>query len=379
MTASLKAPYFPGRMIRAIGRALALAAVVSACTPHAVLAPLPDDASQRPVVKVFTATNREGFAGTSSATRSEEIRFARIDVAIPPDRRAGEVRHPMGTPDAATDFLVAEAVQFPDARQFRSALSRELRRLPRAERDVIVYVHGFNNKFADGVLRNAQLTHDFALKGAAVHFSWPSAANPLGYVYDRGSALYSRDSLEELLQLVRVPEARRVAIVAHSMGALLTMETLRQMAIARPGSVAREIDGVLLISPDIDVDVFRSQARRIGELPGTFAVFLSERDRALSLSARLTGVQERLGNLRDPARIAEFEVTLIDVSEFSSGIGHFSAASSPPLISILSAAAEVDNAFATDVSGRSGLLPGSVITVQNVTEFVLTAGGVAAP
>ena len=179
--------------------------------------------------------------------------------------------------------------------------------------------------------------------------------------------------------VVQVPEARRVGIVAHSMGALLTMETLRQMAIAKPGSVAREIDGVVLLSPDIDIDLFRSQARRIGKLPETFAVFLSERDRALNLSARLTGSEERLGNLSDPARIAEFEVTLVDVSEFSEGVGHLATLNSAPLISIIAAAAEVDNAFASDVSGRSGLLPGSVITVQNVTEFVLTAGGNVAP
>ncbi len=367
-----------GRTRRFAGTLLCLA-MAAACTPHAVLAPLPEDASAQTVVPVYTATNRQGFSGEDSANRSESLRFTRFDVAIPPTRRAGEVRHPRGMPNPNTDFLVSEAVEFAGARQFRAALSHELRRLPRAERDVIVYVHGFNNRFADGVLRHAQLTHDFALKGAAVHFSWPSAANPLGYAYDRGSALLSRDALEEMLRLVRVPEARRVAVVAHSMGAMLTMETLRQMAIAEPGSVARKVEGVLLISPDIDVDVFRSQARRIGKLPDTFAIFLSERDRALNLSARLTGAEERLGNLRDTARIAEFEVAVIDVSEFSTGLGHFATASSAPLISILSAAAEVDNAFASDMSGRSGILPGSVITVQNVTEFVLTAGGAAAP
>lgn len=358
---------------------LSLSMVLTGCTPHAVLAPLPEDAGARPVVQVFTATNRQGLSGTDSAVRSDTLGFARIDIAIPPERNAGQVVSPRGTVDPNNDFLVADAARFRDKQNFRVALSRALRTLPKAERDVVVYVHGFNNKFADGVLRHAQLTHDFELKGAAVHFSWPSAANPLGYAYDRDSALFSRDALEELLKLVRVPEARRVAVVAHSMGALLTMETLRQMAIARPGSVAQDIDGVLLISPDLDVDVFRTQARRIGQLPETFAVFLSERDRALNLSARLTGTPERLGNLSEPSRIAEFEVTLVDVSEFSSGVGHFSAANSAPLISILSAAAEVDNAFASDVSGRSGLLPGSVITVQNVTEFVLTAGSGTTP
>lgn len=362
-----------------IFRLALLIVVLGACVPHAELRPLPDTASARPIVPVFTATNRLAPRGDLGAERTDTLRFSRIDVAIPPQRNPGELRFPNRATNPESDFLVAETQEFETPRGFQSALTQHLRTLPASERDVVVYVHGFNNTFADGVLRHAQLTHDFALKGAAVHFSWPSDANPLGYAHDRDSALFSRDALEDILRLVRVPEARRIAIVAHSMGALLTMETLRQMAIAEPGSVARDIDGVLLISPDIDVDVFRSQARRIGTLPATFAVFLSERDRALRLSARLTGTSERLGNLRDPERIAEFDVVLVDVSEFSTGVGHFSTATSAPLISILSAAAEVDNAFASDVSGRSGILPGSVITVQNVTELVLTAGGAAAP
>lgn len=360
-------------------RLLLFLVLLTGCVPHATLAPLPGDAGERPVVPVFTATNRAAQAGDAGKARAETLTFARIDVAIPPGRRPGELRFPVGTPDPFSDFLVARSERLPTPASLRRSLSRELRRLPAAERDVIVYVHGFNTNFADGVLRLAQLSHDFGLKGAAVHFSWPSAANPLAYAYDRDSAMFSRDALEEVLRLVQVPEARRVAIVSHSLGGMLTMETLRQMAIARPGSVAREIDGVLLISPDIDVDVFRSQVSRIGTLPDTFAVFLSQKDRALSLSARLTGTEDRLGNLGQPKRIAEFDVLLIDVSEFSTGMGHFSTVSSAPLISILANAPEVDNAFAADVSGRSGLLPGSVLTVQNVTEFVLTAGGTTAP
>lgn len=362
-----------------IVRRFLLFVLLAGCVPHATLTPLPEEASARKVIPVFTATNRVAQDGAGSAARSETLAFGRTDVAIPPRRRVGELRFPDGSVDTESDFLVAGSERYATANRFRADLSRALRRLPPNERDLVVYVHGFNNNFADGVLRQAQLTHDFGLVGAAVHFSWPSAANPLGYVHDRGSALFSRDALEEVLRLVQVPEARRIGIVAHSMGALLTMETLRQMAIAEPGSVAREIDGVVLLSPDIDIDVFRSQARRIGKLPDTFAVFLSERDRALTLSARLTGASERLGNLSDPERIAEFDVILVDVSEFSRGVGHFAAGSSAPLISIIAAASEVDNAFATDVSGRSGLLPGSVITVQNVTEFVLTAGGNVAP
>src|SRR3712207_8376724 len=50
------------------------------------------------------------------------------------------------------------------------------------------------------------------------------------YGYDRESAMWSRDAFEELLQaLAESPSGGRVHIVAHSMGTLLTLETLRML------------------------------------------------------------------------------------------------------------------------------------------------------
>lgn len=349
--------------------------VLAACTPRPVLAPVPPEATALETLPVFVASNRSITPDGPGVDRSATLGFTRLDVAVPPDRAPGTIVTPRRrAPNPDTDFLVADSQALADRRVFRRALSAQLRQLPPSERDVLIYVHGFNQTFANGVLRMAQLTHDLNLKGVAVHFSWPSGANPFAYAYDRDSVLYSRDALEDVLELAQVPEARRVAIIAHSMGGLLTMETLRQMAIGRPGRVAREIDGVILISPDIDVDVFRAQAERIGTLPHTFAIFLSDRDRALGLSARLTGLRARLGNLDDPGRLEGLAVTLVDVTAFSEGSGHFTAVTSPDLLRILANAAEIDNAFASDAAGRSGLLPGTVLSVQNVTEFVLTAG-----
>ncbi len=45
----------------------------------------------------------------------------------------------------------------------------------------MVFVHGFNNTFADGLHRTAQIRHDFEIPGVAVHYAWPSAGNALGY------------------------------------------------------------------------------------------------------------------------------------------------------------------------------------------------------
>ena len=347
---------------------------LAACAPHATLKTAPNLVEGTSVVPVFTVSNRAFDLVETPSGRSDQLKFARLDIAVPPERSPGEITLAGNTPNPETDFLLADSQAFSKA-GFRKALSASLRQLPRDERDVLLYVHGFNNSFADGVFRMAQLTHDVKLKGVSVHFSWPSYGHPLAYARDRDSAIFSRDALVEVLELIDVPEARRVGVIAHSMGAFLTMEALRQMDIGRPGSVARTLDGVLLISPDIDVEVFRSQARRIKPLPKPFAIFLSQRDRALNLSARLTGERARLGNMSDSSRIGEFDVVVVDISEFSSGEGHFDAGTSPALIGILAQAADVDNAFASDASGVSGLLPGSVLTIQNVTQFVLSPPG----
>ncbi|MEO1398386.1 MAG: hypothetical protein AAFU56_05910, partial [Pseudomonadota bacterium] len=60
------------------------------------------------------------------------------------------------------------------------------------------------------------------------------------------------------------------------------------------------------------------------------------------------------------------------VTGFSSGIGHFTAGTSPALIGLLGQLAEVDRAFEQDRAGRAGLVPGTVLTVQNATQVILT-------
>ncbi|MEL6169511.1 MAG: alpha/beta fold hydrolase [Pseudomonadota bacterium] len=321
---------------------------------------------------VFVATNRLPEAGDLGPRRDEALRLTKINVSVPAARRPGEIRIGRADTNPALTFHAESATHFSSFSQFRTSLNRELSRRPRGQREVIFYVHGFNNTFAEGVYRLAQLKHDLRLPAVGVHFSWPSSANPLGYGYDRDSILVARDALERTLRETAQAGADDIVVVAHSMGALLVMETLRQMAIADPRAPQAAVSSVVLISPDIDIDVFRAQARRIGKLPQPFIIFVSQKDRALRLSARLTGQESRLGNIEDAEDLAEFDITLLDVTGFSSGIGHFTAGTSPALIGLLGQLAEVDRAFEQDRAGRAGLVPGTVLTVQNATQVILT-------
>ena len=351
---------------------LLLIALLAACTPRAALVLAPDLVGANVVRPVFVSTMRKAEAGTFGAQRAQTPTYARYDIAVPPDREPGQISWPRGVPDPATQFLARDIEIFGAAGAFRSDLRRALLQRPSAQREAIIYVHGFNNSFAEGVLRITQLAHDFQFPGVAVHYSWPSAANPLGYAYDRDSTLYARDGLEVLIGQVRAAGAERIVLVAHSVGSMLVMEALRQKEIGTPGSVLRDIDGVILISPDLDIDLFRTQARRIGTLPQPFGIFVSKRDRVLNLSARLTGQRNRLGNVDRVDAVADLNVTVIDVSEFSTGAGHFTAGSSAAVIRIFSSAGALDAAFRGDRAGHIGLFPGTVLTVQNATAIILS-------
>ena len=347
-------------------------AVLAGCAPRPRLVFAPDiagDLAQRPV---FVSTTRAAAGRGFGAGRAMSPTYLRIEITQPPKRAAGDLVRSRGPRDPQTDFLVVGQRVFSDAAAFRAELRRVFQNRNAVAREAVIYVHGFNNTFDEGVLRIAQLSEDFNVAGVAVHYSWPSAANPLGYAYDRDGLLIARDGLDALITDVRAAGAQSVVIVAHSLGSMLVMETLRQRAIARPGSVHNDIDGVILISPDIDVDLFRTQAARIGLLPEPFGIFVSQRDRVLSLSARLTGQRNRLGNVRNIEAVADMNVTIVDVTEFSTGAGHFTVGSSPALIQLFGKAGNIDAAFRGDSAGRTGLLPGTVLTVQNATAIVLS-------
>ncbi|RID90919.1 alpha/beta fold hydrolase [Gemmobacter lutimaris] len=362
-----------------LGFALTL---IVACSPRGAIMLDPAAAQVGAVEEIFVATTRQidPETGTFGKQRSEQEHFARFEISVPPERKLGTITFPRrgGKPDPSTDFLTTEQRIQPDVAAFRKDLVATLQKLPRGKRDAVVYVHGFNNTFAEGLYRIAQLSHDLNMPGVTLHYSWPSAGNPLGYVADRDSAMFARDGLEELLDQAADAGAERIVLVAHSMGSALTMETLRQVSIRRNTDLMRRISGVILISPDIDVDLFRMQARAYGALPQPFLIFGSDRDTLLNISAKLTGAPERLGNLRDISRVADLKVTFLDTEAFSEGTGHFNLGDSPALIQLMNRIGDVDAAFGSDQRGKVGLLPGVVLTVQSATQIVLSPVGAVA-
>ena len=105
-------------------------------------------------------------------------------------------------------------------------------------RNVLIYVHGFNQTFEDAALGAARLSDGVKFAGeTCCVFSWPSRAKLLDYGYDRESAMWSRDALDEVIEgLMASPTIGRINIVAHSIGTMLTMEALPASSAYMPSA-----------------------------------------------------------------------------------------------------------------------------------------------
>ncbi len=176
-----------------------------------------------------------------------------------------------------------------------------------------------NNTFETAALDAAHLADGIKFRGQTMVFSWPSKAGLLDYAYDRDSAMWSRDDFERVLaSIVAAPGAGRVHIVAHSMGTMLTLESLRQLHARSGDTVVDRIGAVVFAAPDIDMDVFSSAINRIGPLARKITVIAATNDRALALSGRIAGGMTRVG-AAEKAAIEQLGVRVVDASELRLG------------------------------------------------------------
>jgi esterase/lipase superfamily enzyme len=182
-------------------------------------------------------------------------------------------------------------------------------------REVLLYIHGYKESFESAVTSNIELADGIGFLGVPILFSWPSKAALFDYGYDRESALYSRDALENVLvQLLADDGAAKVHIVAHSMGTWLTIETLRQMWARHGDTLANRLGAVVLASADIDIDLFRSTAERLRSLVPKITVISSTSDKALEVSRRLAGGVARTG-AASREELENIGVRVVDASD----------------------------------------------------------------
>lgn len=316
-------------------RFLLLTVATLACSgcasiPDKMMAPVSavvDGTTQVPILVATTrlaAPNNPGLMFSSD--RASSISYAAVTISVPPDsaRTVGHVQWPALVPGNPRREFVTTSASYIDKPAFSSAIARAAQV---GHKRVLVFVHGFNNRFDEAVFRFAQIVHDSKSQAVPVLFTWPSRGEVAlrAYTYDRESANYSRDALEELLAMLsRDLNVAEINVVAHSMGNWITLEALRARSIGMASAPKRspfdKLKNVLLVAPDVDVDVFRSQIQRMGSYRPRIELFLSRDDTALDVSKLVWGGIPRIGDVNtdeEPYRseLARDNITVFDLTK----------------------------------------------------------------
>lgn len=345
------------------GRAPELIGVENPLTPVESV----PDLSQHRIFIVSTRQASEVVGAFYSGERAPDLGLASVDVTVPPIHVAGQLeRAKRLPPDPRTEFAVVDPAVYRNEAAFIAEIDRELAARPPKERRILLFVHGFNNTASDAVLRLGQFVEDTGFQGVPVLFTWASAARPTRYVYDLNSALFARVKIKEMAMILSRTRAESLDIFAHSMGTFLTMEGLVDAQLSGTLGSRGKIDTIMLASPDIDIDLFRTQ---IGILPQPIRdrmfLLISKDDSALRFSRRIAGGVPRVG-AADAAELEALGLTVIDLSEIgdSSSGSHSKFAGSPEVVQLIGTGLNDHGRFGeTSGPGLDGLLAGSPILI----------------
>ena len=301
--------------LRALLASLLLVGAIAGCAGIAGDRLLPSDVSsvaQDPRVTVFTT--RTAVKGASArpwfgTERAKKPSVAQVKLASPHDTRAFSLASV-----GLGDWGIASVEMLPNGLQWTESGGR---------RDVLVYVHGFNQSFEQATLDAARLADSVKFRGETILFTWPSKSALLDYIYDRESAMWSRDAFESMLvELIQHPAVNNIHLVAHSMGTMLSVEALRQLHSRMGEGAALKFGAIVLAAPDIDIDVFSSTVRRIGGMAQRITVLTAANDRALGIVNKLAGGIARVGTA-EKQQLEALGLRVIDASQFGgSGINH---------------------------------------------------------
>ncbi|EYS92082.1 hypothetical protein X471_00369 [Bartonella bacilliformis str. Heidi Mejia] len=328
------------------------------------------------IVPVYVATSRKmqnNYSQPYGSERSNQVYYNRVDVGIPQQHVKGKVETNTYKPTHDKYFAAAALQKYIDKKHFKQKLNAELAKKKKGKREIFLFIHGYNNNFADGTFRAAQFAYDYSLDVVTVHYSWPSAgAIPL-YVYDRDSANFARDGLIELLTVISETNADQISVIAHSMGNFVIMEAFRTLALQRKYKPIRRITSFLMAAPDIDIDVFERQLNDIKKLPNPTAVLVSRKDKALAVSGRLTGGHSRLGDGLSIEMLRKNGIAVLDVSNVDGG-AHNVFASSPTLMT-LSREGSLSSTImqGTEFSSSQAMLADSSNVLKETTNFTFYA------
>jgi esterase/lipase superfamily enzyme len=333
-----------GRQPEAARSVLAIAAVTSPSAPLGTPPKVAGPQQAFEVVTLFYGTNRGKIAvkptkpsGVGAeprldygSARAKALSLGVAQVTVPKyDRAVGAIRRPrqvaylrfegLNEKEDPTKHFTIGNLRDLDRTAFFAMANAQGAKAREFKDHAFVFVHGYNTTFENGVFRAAQLAHDMGFDGVPYVFSWPSKGETIGYPYDRDSVDVSAAHLADFLDLVaKRSSAKKIHIVAHSMGARLVLDTVFP---ARSGAPKiPKLDQIIFAAADVDSSVLEQRSAAIVKSGLSVTSYASKNDHALTVSKTFAGGVPRAGDVGEKGPLVAAGVDTVDISETSTSI-----------------------------------------------------------
>ena len=318
-------------------------------------------------VRVWYGTNRELALAAGSQNQStkdvigglgsadEQLHMGRADVWLPKlvdeggSRALGETPHAKGAAPTETDKLAEYVFLTRITTSGRETFTATLQDAidDDAMDSILLFVHGFNVKFDDALVRAAQLSNDLSRNpnfnvGTPVLYSWPSAGalSLADYRSDRENSLGAAPYLEQFLDILTEDiDVSRINIIAHSMGNRVLTKALEDYArdyLERHDRGDELEFRILLVAADVERDIFAAANGVFDNLDANVTIYTSDTDRALHVSG-LVNQAKRLGDtdtnkpyIRPAQNYQTIDATAATTQLF--GIGHNYYSDNPTIL-----------------------------------------------
>ncbi|MGE5266579.1 MAG: alpha/beta hydrolase, partial [Deltaproteobacteria bacterium] len=170
------------------------------------------------VVPVYFGTDR-AEASTEKRLdfgpdRGRKLTLGQALVTVPKSHVQPTIERPWVIKVPYFDVTIYEEAEDPDKHFTMKELKTQTReeflavvreRLAKSERykdHALVFIHGYNTTFDNGIYRTAQIAYDLKFDGAPFHYSWPSGGGLSSYTYDRESSGQSEPYMRQFFDLV---------------------------------------------------------------------------------------------------------------------------------------------------------------------------------
>lgn len=216
-------------------------------------------------------------------------------------------------------------------------LTRRLALSPKKE--IVLFVHGFNNDFEYAAGTAAELWHFLGREHVQVLYTWPAGrGGARGYTYDRESGEFTVYHLKRTIErLATMPGVEKVHLVAHSRGTDVLSTAVRELIFEYRNTEFATvpllgIENIVLAAPDLDLDVTlqRLASDFLAEDVGDVVFYTFKEDKAIGFASKLFRSRKRMGQVRledvaehRKAHLEEVEgLAFVDLEEAPDSLGH---------------------------------------------------------